>query len=1525
MLYEALLARAADDGQNLLMYAVRWGRENWFLHLVHCIQEQLGFDVLVKQLRACDINGTPLLCLAASSRSITTCFQTVYDKLHAVLGTVGVVEQVRQKDHMGRNILMHAARGNHLDVFKRVQDLYEGHQYTFASPSAGVDDTTLFIEEDITGRKVLHHAAEAGCLEVLSEIINLSKLTGIMSYMDWPDHNGLTPMHHLLRAKYGEPEGRDELSSKFNILWCVSGSWMKPREVMGWTPTARQDRVEVIAQTELIHAARGGLSTLQLVLDKIHTPTKVNDVRLDEVLSVNVAEMTDSSPSDEELAAWGWGMLLAAATKGGNLEVLEIVVRAIKTGILRFGQEDDTNTCKEDDMNDRPAEEGAKRVDKACSAIQSSGSSWFRLAVLSGNVEAVLWVYRYLAQHSEGQVWDHVCGELTKTSHIHAVKAGRAADISPLTCASSLPMNSRHHGVDVWIAVYECLREAAKSNFGEAEVEKEVSEQFTSRWMSGGQFTGRWMPGTPEPSSTPLTSAAFTSNWVLFETIYDKFESLRRKKWSRAEMLVQLRIASSGGRILGEHQAMHEHTKHVHACVGRGAANIRAVMWRDLVEAYERADDEVVEEQELWAWRETLKSLSGKALQSASETGVFDDLRELVKEGFPIHDDFIPFLLNSAEDEDVADIVMFAVANTSNPLVTAASVSKYLRNAETDRPMHRTRLRYLQQIIDDLTSELLNKLPHTVRGMGMALLRPVVPQHRLPGLQRQRRDTLALLAGYMVVEWILEPRLLNLQTTTGARYNGPIYVDPLQRALDRGSKALDFYQLTAHHGLRSRQIYVQLSSSGQQSEALNQEPWDDRLLRFLQGWDVEDMMDELERTHKRGNNDGSTKPRTAWGRRWAQLPHSTALPMLQFSLAGIIGKPDTFYNVPAVRFAFEFLQFLTMLVLFCFSVRLQDRNSIADTEIMFYLYMAGTLWREVQEFCEGIPARHRQHRRPLTLRTDTRNNSDSSRASLWISSQSNKAGRPPRRRGLTRLASTFTRYFFYDTWNLVDIFTIVTVFLSFVFRLLGMSAGEEHFFAAQFFLAVSAPLLFARLLLLTQIDDTLGPMTQIIWRMMSQTLRFGVFIVIVMAGFALAFHAVFFSCDADSDLGRNFRTFSAALLYVFEAPLGEFDFEEFDDVRMQCPSQSARQQMASDAGIFLLVAYLLILAIVMLNLLVAVLTTAHGEVYSNGNGEKEFHLARTRLIQQTARAVAYGFLPPPFNLVQLVSGFVADGVNELWYRFVKITGWYPIVFKPVTTMCWWRTFDGMMQRFAFAYTMGLAAVVLNAILWMLSMPLIVWKIVRWTFRKVALSRLASSGQKGKSEHFHVAPLLHSTTGSDMERLCLLTKKKRDNQQQKQQQHHQEQQAAADSEESKTETVGDTQEAAGGYIFPVQKQNSRRFSKDIVRGIENSIKSFLLTAKETEVKSIPVPSFEGEGCTDRDGTAVFLGGIEASDGIQFLLLRDLRFYLNDREGFTAVFVRQALGLKLEDSCCILTELGTLWTTKRLGDQLSQRQH
>lgn len=58
--------------------------------------------------------------------------------------------------------------------------------------------------------------------------------------------------------------------------------------------------------------------------------------------------------------------------------------------------------------------------------------------------------------------------------------------------------------------------------------------------------------------------------------------------------------------------------------------------------------------------------------------------------------------------------------------------------------------------------------------------------------------------------------------------------------------------------------------------------------------------------------------------------------------------------------------------------------------------------------------------------------------------------------------------------------TIVLVAAAFLFRMIEWGSGElRHLFLAQAFLAVSAPLLFSRVLFLSQIGSALGPMTQV--------------------------------------------------------------------------------------------------------------------------------------------------------------------------------------------------------------------------------------------------------------------------------------------------------------------------------------------------------------------------------------------------------------------------------------------------------------
>lgn len=141
----------------------------------------------------------------------------------------------------------------------------------------------------------------------------------------------------------------------------------------------------------------------------------------------------------------------------------------------------------------------------------------------------------------------------------------------------------------------------------------------------------------------------------------------------------------------------------------------------------------------------------------------------------------------------------------------------------------------------------------------------------------------------------------------------------------------------------------------------------------------------------------------------------------------------------------------------------------------------------------------------------------------------------------------------------------------------------------QVLLASTAPLLFARILSLSQIDSTLGPMTQIIWTMLSHLVRFSVFIAVLISSFALTFHALLGGCESGNEA---YDTLSDAHLTMFKAMLGEFEFDDFlGDGKCYPP-------LTEEAATVLLVVFLVVVAILLMNLLIAVLSTVHSEVSS---------------------------------------------------------------------------------------------------------------------------------------------------------------------------------------------------------------------------------------------------------------------------------------------------------------------------------------
>ncbi|CAM9832984.1 unnamed protein product, partial [Ectocarpus sp. 12 AP-2014] len=125
--------------------------------------------------------------------------------------------------------------------------------------------------------------------------------------------------------------------------------------------------------------------------------------------------------------------------------------------------------------------------------------------------------------------------------------------------------------------------------------------------------------------------------------------------------------------------------------------------------------------------------------------------------------------------------------------------------------------------------------------------------------------------------------------------------------------------------------------------------------------------------------------------------------------------------------------------------------------------------------------------------------------------------------------------------------------------------------------AMGSPLMYWRLLCYAQILPSQGSTIRVLYVMASELGQFFVVMGVVILGFAMSFFALF------RDVNRE--TLRGALLDAFQAMLGEAGlFNDFVGEKHDL------------AATILLVDYLVVMTIMLLNLLIAVLSTAHGKV-----------------------------------------------------------------------------------------------------------------------------------------------------------------------------------------------------------------------------------------------------------------------------------------------------------------------------------------
>ena len=86
----------------------------------------------------------------------------------------------------------------------------------------------------------------------------------------------------------------------------------------------------------------------------------------------------------------------------------------------------------------------------------------------------------------------------------------------------------------------------------------------------------------------------------------------------------------------------------------------------------------------------------------------------------------------------------------------------------------------------------------------------------------------------------------------------------------------------------------------------------------------------------------------------ASRPSLTILPGAQFIIAGILAKPNSYYKVPALRMALDFVIYIMMLAVYSFWVLLHKDGPLTVGEIVFAFYVLVSM---TEQLCKSLRCR----------------------------------------------------------------------------------------------------------------------------------------------------------------------------------------------------------------------------------------------------------------------------------------------------------------------------------------------------------------------------------------------------------------------------------------------------------------------------------------------------------------------------------------------------------------------------------------
>lgn len=223
-------------------------------------------------------------------------------------------------------------------------------------------------------------------------------------------------------------------------------------------------------------------------------------------------------------------------------------------------------------------------------------------------------------------------------------------------------------------------------------------------------------------------------------------------------------------------------------------------------------------------------------------------------------------------------------------------------------------------------------------------------------------------------------------------------------------------------------------------------------------------------------------------------------------------------------------------------------------------------------------------------------------------------------------------------WNVLDwiilaTFTVVGVLRALVFAEVVVDSEEESLRTANYLLALACGISCLRLLHIMQAHSLFGPLQLIIAGIMKDLALFLVILAMFMIAFSLALTKVYEnSVDPSGPLGSLSKTIETLIWALFG--LAELDMLE--------PDRGDFQESAEALGKTLFALYMVVVFILLINLLIAMLSSTYNRISSNA--DLEWKYARAMLIRSYQEAP---IVPAPLNLISEPLGFLLRRIGWL--------------------------------------------------------------------------------------------------------------------------------------------------------------------------------------------------------------------------------------------------------------------------------------